>query len=229
MNALRAPRGLESEMPEVKPEKIEEIKATLQSQGSVIFDLKDSFLSEAEFKRVEELAAQLPQEFIEVGDAAEPNHVYVGRFITDVERPEMVNRPLSDEAVKILGKPEAMVFFKQLFDADDLYIRRMQVNTMEEKCFVGHHLDVDSNPDYEFAVILQLGREYGGGEYIVYGGDMPPRVFTPPYRSVLISDCKYPHEVAKVTKGKRVSLVYFLSRWPGDNRRREVEAAKMAN
>lgn len=216
-------------MSEMTLEKIAELKAAYKDQGSILFDLQESFLSADEFRQVEQLTAQLPQEFVKVGDADEPNHVYVGRFMTDVEQPELVNRPISDEALKILAKPEAMTFFKTLIDADALYVRRMQVNTMEENCFVGLHLDTDSNPDYEFAVILQLGQDYGGGEYIVYGGEKPPRVFKPHYQSVLVSDCHYAHEVAKVTKGKRISLVYFLSRRDGTNRRREVEAEKKAN
>ena len=117
-----------------------------------------------------------------------------------------------------------MDFFKLLLGTEDLYIRRVQVNTMEIDCFVGYHLDVDSNPEYEFSVILQLGKEYSGGEFVVYDGDQPAQIYKPWYRSITISNCQYPHEVKKVTKGKRVSLVYFISRNGGDNRRREVEA-----
>jgi Rps23 Pro-64 3,4-dihydroxylase Tpa1-like proline 4-hydroxylase len=210
-------------MPHMKPEKIHKILEEYKKSGTVIFDLKDSFLSNEEFQRVEGLASQLPQEFIEVGDADEPNYVYVGRFMTDVDCPVMVNRPMSDEVIEILGSVVAMNFYKSLLDVNDLFIRRMQVNTMEAGCFVGHHLDVDSNPDYEFSIILQLGKEFGGGEFVVYDADHPPRSYKPWHRSITISNCQYPHEVKKVTSGKRISLVYFVSRHGGENRRENVE------
>ena len=39
---------------------------------------------------------------------------------------------------------------------------------MKKNSFVGFHLDTDSNPDYLYAVILQLGHKYKGGNYVVY-------------------------------------------------------------
>ena len=33
---------------------------------------------------------------------------------------------------------------------------------------VGYHLDVDSNPDYLYAVVIQLGSRFTGGKYVVY-------------------------------------------------------------
>ena len=41
----------------------------------------------------------------------------------------------------------------------------------------------------------------------------------PEPRSVIISDCSYPHEVQRVTAGERVSLVFFVSRHADRNRR----------
>ena len=34
------------------------------------------------------------------------------------------------------------------------------MNVMFKNSFVGYHLDIDSNPDYLYAVILQLGVIY---------------------------------------------------------------------
>ena len=39
---------------------------------------------------------------------------------------------------------------------------------MKKNAFVGYHLDIDSNPDYLYAVVLQLGNKFTGGKYVVY-------------------------------------------------------------
>jgi hypothetical protein len=199
------------------PQRLAEVKKDLQEMGTVMMPIADSFLSDTDFDTLKELSDQLPQEFVETGDAGEPNHVQVGRFMTDVERPEKVNRPMSDRALEIVTQSGVMAACRELLDAENLYVRRMQVNNMQAGSFVGEHLDKDSNPDYLVAVILQFGAEFTGGEYVVYGGEHPPRVFKPQFRSMMISDCTFPHEVKKVESGERISLVYFLSEHAGDN------------
>ena len=39
---------------------------------------------------------------------------------------------------------------------------------MRKNCFVGKHLDIDSNPDYLFAITIQLGTKFSGGNYRVH-------------------------------------------------------------
>ena len=95
----------------------------------------------------------------------------------------------------------------------------MQYNILGEGCFVGLHLDTDSNPDYLVAVVIQFGDEFSGGEYVVYGGDQPPRRYSPEKNSIIVSNCDYEHEVTKVTAGQRKSLVFFLSESGGKNTR----------
>ena len=80
-------------------------------------------------------------------------------------------------------------------------------------------MDTDSNPDYIVAVVIQFGDEFEGGNYVVYGGGMPPRIFHPVRHSITISRCEFPHEVTKLTSGERKSLVYFLSAHGEENRR----------
>lgn len=201
------------------PQYLSEIKQQLKEVGSVMMPIADSFLSDDDFDTLKELSDQLPQEFVEIGDAGEPNHVLVGRFMTDIERPEKVNQPMSDRALEIVTKPAAMAACRELLDAENLYVRRMQVNSMQPGSFVGEHLDKDSNPDYRVAVILQFGADFTGGEFVVTGGERPARAFKPFYRSMMISDCNFPHEVKEVESGERISLVYFLSEQSGDNRR----------
>lgn len=198
---------------------VSEIQKRFEKEGTVIMTSEESLLSEADVDALEALTEQLPYEFIDVGDTDEPNWVDVGRFMTDVEHSEMVNRPLSDRALEILGKPEIMEAFRTILGEEKLYIRRMQVNKAKKGGFVGLHRDSDSNPDYLVAVVLQLGKDFSGGEFAVYGDHRPPRVIKPGYRSLVISRSDFPHEVREVKGGERIALVFFLSTNGGDNRR----------
>jgi len=196
------------------------IREQYLKEGTIVMSLEESFLSENDFSRLEALSEQLPYECITVGDAGEKNFLNVGRFMTDIDRPKLVNQPLSDEAVAIVSSKTAIDACKIILNESELYVRRMQVNQIEKGCFVGNHYDTDSNPDYLVAIVLQLGHAYEGGEYIVSGGSRPARSFKPKYHSVTMSNCVFPHEVATVTSGKRTSIVYFLSNHNGENKRK---------
>ena len=86
-------------------------------------------------------------------------------------------------------------------------MRRIQFNQIDSNCFVGHHLDKDSNPDYIAAIVIQIGKLYKGGIYRVYQKD---EVFdyTSSYGDLIISDCNYPHEVTKVTEGEKITCIF---------------------
>ena len=99
-----------------------------------------------------------------------------------------------------------MSFFKKILGIDkkkDIYLRRVQFNQIDSGCFVGYHLDKDSNPDYLAAGVIQFGKNFKGGKYRVYQSKKKYIDYTPSVRSLIISDCNFPHEVTKVTKGGR--------------------------
>lgn len=183
----------------------------------------EGIIDEADIRELERLSERLPYEWVEVGDAGEPNRVGVGRFMIDVEEPQLVNRPSSERALKVVSKPEYMARYCALLDADQLYIRRMQVNCLEPGGFVGMHLDTDSNPDYRAAVVLQFGRDFEGGEYAIYDGDQVKWEQKPPHYSTIVSQSEFPHEVRTVVSGHRTALVFFLSEHGGKNRRDHIQ------
>ena len=86
---------------------------------------------------------------------------------------------------------------------------------------MGYHLDVDSNPDYIAACVIQLGTNFKGGKYRVYNKKNKKIFFDypPTLGSLIVSNCHYPHEVTKVKSGKRGSLVFFVSFNNGLNKR----------
>ena len=186
-----------------------------------MFDLENSFFNNEDFLKVEKIINQLPYEFVSVGDAGEDNSVEVGRLMTDVENPEVVNKSISETALNILNKSEHINFYKTILNKEVLYLRRAQVNKMHKNSFVGYHLDVDSNPDYLAAVVIQYGKNFSGGDYVVYQDkhDKIGLSYSPKYQSMIISNCNYPHEVTKVLNGTRTSLVFFLCSHKDENLR----------
>lgn len=198
-----------------------EEKSSYLTDGTIMLEEeKNNIFSHEELQKLESLADKLPFEHVEIGDADEPNYLDVGRLITDIDQPKLVNESISKQVIDIVGSNKRMEFYKFLLDRSELHIRRMQYNVMGEGCFVGMHLDTDSNPDYLVAVVIQLGGNFKGGEYVVYGGGKPPRSFSPPRFSVIFSDCRYEHEVKKIKTGLRKSLVFFLSTNNGKNARK---------
>lgn len=203
---------------------VENLKKRYDKHGTIMFDLERSFFSDDDFKNLEELFAKLPYEYVSTGDAGEDNSVEVGRLMTDIKNPKVVNESIANLALKILNKEKHLKFYKKLLNRDELHLRRVQVNKMHKDAFVGYHLDIDSNPDYLAAVVVQFGRDFKGGDYIVYENkkDNVGLCYAPFYQSMIVSNCNNPHEVTKIEKGTRISLVFFLCEHKGENLRNKT-------
>lgn len=200
------------------------LASAYSKQGTIMIDLKDSFFSNQDFEKLVEICKAVNYETVTIGDAGEQNFVKVGRFMTDEKEPKLVDNEFSKEVMQILNKNEHLDFYKKILNLknENIYVRRVQVNKMSENNFIGYHLDIDSNPDYIAAVVIQLGKDFKGGEYVVYKKntkDVPPNSFSPFFQSLILSDCTYPHEVKKIFSGERVSLVFFLCKHEDPNQR----------
>tara|TARA_A100001015_G_scaffold272703_1_gene327498 strand:- start:4679 stop:5296 length:618 start_codon:yes stop_codon:yes gene_type:complete len=190
-------------------------------RGTAYFLKNKTPFNNAELKRLCNYCEKVEKEFIEIGDAGEKNHLLVGRFMTDIKKPLIVKNPYSKKLLKILSQKKVFNFIKNTIkEKKDIFLRRVQFNQIDKNCFVGYHLDKDSNPDYVAACVLQLGSKFSGGKYRVYKPKTKKYIdYTPTFGSMLISDCNFAHEVTKVNKGKRKSLVFFISFNKGRNRR----------
>jgi len=192
-------------------------------KGTAHIDEKHTPFTADEIKKIYNYCDKVEKEFVTVGDADEPNHVHVGRFMTDVKKPEIVQNEYSEDIIKILGSEKIKSFIKFIVNTNDkIYLRRIQYNEILKNCFVGYHFDIDSNPDYLAACVIQLGGEYEGGLYRVYNKDNKELYidYKTYFGSFVISDCRFPHEVTNVTEGKRGSLVFFVSKENGSNKRK---------
>ncbi|MFT0519135.1 2OG-Fe(II) oxygenase [Pseudomonas faucium] len=208
---------------------MDEIADELSSAGVAYLPPGSGVYDEASWRQIDALInrPELPWEKILIGDADEKNDLHVARFMTDVEVPTYVNLPYSLQMKALVCQPAIMNVFNTLFDGEAFFIRRMQVNKMKANSFIGKHLDIDSNPDYLYSIVLQLGKGFSGGAFTVYGQDgNVSRSITPALGSVVISDCTFAHEVETVTEGDRISLVFFVSKHAAKNRR--VRVAKDA-
>ena len=205
-------------------EKLKEFKKNYALNGTAYVEENYSPFNKNQFSNISEYCEKVDKEFVSVGDANEPNHVNVGRFMTDVERPKIVDNQYSKKLIDILWSENVKSYIKYITNVkEEIYIRRIQYNEIKKNCFVGYHLDIDSNPDYLAACVLQLGKNFDGGLYRVYNKEDNSKYidYKPDYGSLIISDCNFPHEVTKVTEGKRGSLVFFVSKNSGSNRRKK--------
>jgi len=193
----------------------------LEQTGSTLIPAGLVF-TEDEVIRLEGLQAQIAEETVTNGDAGDTHDIYVRRIMVDRagELPTVVNQPFSGGILDILyGEPRAQIL-AALFRSDErFHIRRCQMNRMTANSFIGLHLDAASNPDYDYSMIVQLGRSFEGGDFVVHDDSGKQHAYRASYGSVLVTTCKYRHEVSKVTAGERNSLVYFYSRHGEANRR----------
>jgi predicted 2-oxoglutarate/Fe(II)-dependent dioxygenase YbiX len=184
------------------------------------YDNSDYPLTKENVQELQKLCYEVEKEYISIGDAGEKNNLLVGRFMTDIKKPEVVQNLYSDKVIKILSEKKLINFIKKILDVNqEIFLRRIQFNQIDKNCFVGYHLDTDSNPDYIAAVVIQFSDLYKGGIYRVYQNDGSFSDFKSSYGDIIISNCKYPHEVTKVTEGERKSLVFFVSHSDTENKR----------
>lgn len=177
-------------------------------------------LNDRDLSSLQNFCNDVEKEFIKIGDAGETNHLLVGRFMTDVEKPLVVKNPYSKKLLDLLSQKNILDTIKKIINVQgEVFYRRVQFNQIDKDCFVGYHLDTDSNPDYLAACVIQLGDKFDGGLYRVYQKDKSFIDYKPNFGSLIISDCNYPHEVTKVLNGERKSLVFFISKNNGLNKR----------
>lgn len=193
---------------------------------SLYFPLGEHFLTKQEVDFIEVALKKFPLEDITIGDAGEINNCKVGRLVEDHPQttPKQVNKQFSSKILKLFQTDASKKFFKRfLKNEDPQIIRRCQFNLLKKGAFVGRHLDIDSNPDYQIASVLQLGSKFKGGEFVVYptkeSNIQDAQIIKPEYGSMTISFCKVEHEVKPVESGLRTSFVTFISNDDGKNKR----------
>ena len=194
---------------------------------SIYYELGNHFISRQEVEFIESKLVHFPLESITVGDAGEINNCQVGRLMEDQPQcsPRIMNNHLSESILSLYQSQIAKEFFASfLTKPNPQYIRRSQFNLLSSGSYVGRHLDIDSNPDYQIAAVLQLGSQFEGGDFVVYYNDIDgtekTQIISPAYGSLTISFCCSEHEVKTVSSGTRTSLVMFIGNDNSPNKRK---------
>ncbi|RXH36673.1 hypothetical protein XH99_06905 [Bradyrhizobium nanningense] len=191
------------------------VKGTVVIAPQVLFTQEDLI-------KIDQLQAEIPEEEVREGDAGDLHSVFVKRVRVDPpgHAPRNVSGTASAQIMELLESKDRSFALRKIFGASsDYVVRRCQMHRLPPGSFVGIHLDAASDPDFEYAVIVQLARDFDGGEFVVYPTGYEQHVFRPPFGAVLVTTCKVRHEVKPVSSGERRSLVYFCSKRAGTNRR----------
>lgn len=193
-----------------------EIASKLQEDQYVMLDCKQSPLSQSEYKMAEALIDRVTYEDVCSGDAGDKHSLKVGRFRRDVEYPKNIN-PLSSLMMEVINSKKMQLFYQQFTGFDQVCVRRVQSNILNEGNYVGLHTDgvgdskyKGTHIDYKYAIVLHFSSCYEGGDTVLYSPGGKVVVALPVY-SMLIITGALPHEVRSVRQGQRRTLAYFLS------------------
>lgn len=200
--------------------------AVLREEGTVVLP-PGSVFSHPELERIYELQSHFEEERVSGGDPGDEHDIFVRRILTDRvgEVPTLTLEPYASQIMGILDDaPRRQLFSVLLGNDEPRCIRRCQTHRMTVGSYLGAHIDVESNPHNDYSVVIQLGRDFNGGEFVVYPQDEAERVYETHYGTVLITACTLKHEVRKVRSNERHSVAYFYSRYTGPNQRDETIA-----
>ncbi|MHC2332231.1 2OG-Fe(II) oxygenase [Bradyrhizobium sp. USDA 4454] len=202
-------------------EALTKFRVELLVKGTIVIGPQTLFTLD-ELASINQLQAEIPEEEVRLGDAGDSHNVFVKRVRVDPpgRSPSNVDGAAAGQIIDLLERKDRGFALKRILGASsDYVIRRCQLHRMPPGSFVGIHLDAESDPDFEYSVIVQLAQDFEGGEFVVYPSAYEQQVFRPPLGAVLITTCRLRHEVKPVSAGERRSLVYFCSKRSGTNRR----------
>ena len=103
------------------------------NDGTIMLNQHNNIFTQTELQNLEKLADQLPFEHGEIGDADEPNYLEVGRLITDIDKPKIVNQTISKQVIGIVSSKKK--WNSQILLDKQLHIRRMQYKWQKIVCW----------------------------------------------------------------------------------------------
>jgi predicted 2-oxoglutarate/Fe(II)-dependent dioxygenase YbiX len=135
--------------------------------------------------------------------------LYLYRFISRQNRvSSVVDSEYTKIILQLIADSNLMVQISKLAQ-QNLRILRMQLNIMREGGFVDRHIDYDRDPAYVSSVMIQVGSEYSGGNFIIYNEDGKSKVIHRTNRSIMVMSSLSPHKVEHIQKGFRYTVCLF--------------------
>ena len=91
-------------------------KNNYSTKGTILVHKDDEVnpISKNDLNELLACCKKVDKEFVEIGDAGESNNLLVGRFMTDVKKPEIAKNPFSEKVVSILSKQKIFDFIKKI-------------------------------------------------------------------------------------------------------------------
>jgi len=188
----------------------QQLAALFRQQGYVVLQRDEIPLQPAQWDQLQSLLERMDYAKVVGGDSGDAHSVWVGRFINDVEKPELLH-DLTAAVLDIVMSSALHTFFGQLIGSYPLCVRRCQANRLLTNDFIGYHVDRDTTPDYDATAVFQFSDVYEGGEFVLYHPELGRQIVSLPKYSVLLNRGDIPHEVMPVTGGVRLTLACFFS------------------
>lgn len=189
---------------------IDQLAHHFESDGAVVVQRDEIPLSAEQWRCVEAMVQDIEYARIVGGDTGDAHSVWVGRFVNDVDTPQLLH-DTSEQLLNVLFSEPMHRFFGQIIGTRPLCVRRCQANRLFEGDFIGYHIDRDTTPDYLATAIFQLSDAFEGGEFVLYHPDRGHYTVNLPKYSLLLNRGDIPHEVLPVKQGMRQSLACFFS------------------
>lgn len=189
---------------------IEQLAHHFESDGAVVVRRDEIPLSPEQWCSVEAMVRDIEYARIVGGDTGDAHSVWVGRFVNDVDTPQLLH-DTSEQLLNVLFSEPMHQFFGQIIGTRPLCVRRCQANRLFEGDFIGYHVDRDTTPDYLATAVFQLSDAFDGGEFVLYHPDRGHYTVNLPKYSLLLNRGDIPHEVLPVKYGMRQSLACFFS------------------
>ncbi|WP_020413220.1 2OG-Fe(II) oxygenase [Microbulbifer variabilis] len=194
-----------------------DLREKLKKDKYLYLRLDSHPLTQDKLKEIDSIASNLDYEEVLDGDAGDKHNLLVGRLRNDIDLPEDCSNYMPQVDL-IINNEQMQQFYKGITGFGNVCIRRCQVNRLKVGNFVGLHSDMQGDPDkpdshlgYQFAIVVHIDSyQQQGGETILHFADEVKRINIEP-GAMLITDGNLLHEVTRISKGYRETLVYFLS------------------
>ena len=148
-------------------------------------------------------------ERIKTGDRGDAHDMWKLALRTDILGIEDHLPNIVNQIVPIIGSEEMFSIYREV-DPLARTLRKIQINLLEQGGVIGNHIDRGSNPQWLMVCVLQLSKQYLGGEYVIVHPTDGEKKFKPTYGSLLIARTDVKHWINPVTAGIRKTLVYFV-------------------
>ena len=108
---------------------LSQLKESYIQKGTLVVSLKDKCypIEKNDLEELNSCCKKVEKEYISIGDAGEPNNLLVGRFMTDVEIPKIVNNLYSKKLIDILWSENVKSYIKFITNVkEEIFIRRVR-------------------------------------------------------------------------------------------------------